>query len=162
MKNVFKDDKGQDWEIKITINTIKRVKELCGVDLMELLAPEKKEGGADLMALHNDIELLINVLYAACKPTADARNISDVDFGELLASGQILDDAVTALLEGMMLFFPPRKSQMVRQMYNKYIETEEKVAQRTEEEVKNLKTDEILDEAFAQVKSGKPLTDLSL
>lgn len=154
MSNVFKDGKGEEWSLNITVNTIRRVKEALGIDLMSIVDEVDAEGNSILHKLHNDIELLINTVYMVCKPQADAKGISDVDFGELMATGDILEEATTALIEGMVLFFPPRRRSVLQAMRKKYMEMEEKAATRIESEMNNIDLDKMMEQALNQQNSG--------
>src|SRR5690606_23834975 len=55
-----------------------------------------------------------DVLYAVVKPEADARNVDDADFGRALA-GDSVAAATTALLEGLVGFFPTPRARLLRQ-----------------------------------------------
>ena len=153
MKNAFKDVNGNEWIANITVGTIRRVKEVLGVDLMTIVDQEKGEESL-LARLHNDIELLVNVIFVVCKPQAETMKVSDEAFGELLATGDILEEAVDALIEGMMLFFPPRRRKVLQVMMDKYKEMEGIAADRIEREVANLDLNQIMDVALPPEISG--------
>lgn len=97
----FKDNSGREWSIEITVAAIKRVRGLAGVDLMEVL-----EGSSGLIEkLVRDPVLLCDVIYAACKPQADERQVSDEAFGASMA-GDAIEHATAALLEELVDFCP--------------------------------------------------------
>ncbi len=99
----FIDVQGRTWSIDITVATLKRVRALVGVDLIEAA------GGTLLDRLVTDPVLLGDVLYACVKPQADERHVSDEEFGKALA-GDVVEAATTALLEAFVAFFPsPRR-----------------------------------------------------
>jgi hypothetical protein len=96
----FHDSKRQPWGISLTIGTVKRVKKLVDVDLLEI-----SKGDPPLITrLTTDVILIADVLCAICKPEADARNVSDEQFAELLG-GDGLINAMNALLEELIDFF---------------------------------------------------------
>lgn len=98
---MFKDNQGREWTVEITVATIKRVRGLAGVDLMEVL-----EGTNGLIEkLVRDPVLLCDVLYAVCKPQADERQVSDEAFGASMA-GDAIEHATAALLEELVDFCP--------------------------------------------------------
>ena len=66
--------------------------------------------------LASDPVLLVDVLYAVCKPEADAQNVSDEDFGRAMA-GDAIEHATTALLDEVIDFFPQAK----RKVFNKIL-----------------------------------------
>lgn len=97
----FTDTEGREWSITITVAAIKRVRELISVDLMDCLAKENPL--IDRMAI--DPVLLVDVLYCLCKPTADMRELTDIQFGESLA-GDVIEQATSAFIEALVAFFP--------------------------------------------------------
>jgi hypothetical protein len=65
----FTDRSGRRWLIQIDVSTIKRVRSLTGVNLLDIVAGELIE------RLSNDPLLLADVLYAVVQPqAADPRN----------------------------------------------------------------------------------------
>ncbi|MEZ6233410.1 MAG: hypothetical protein R3B68_04400 [Phycisphaerales bacterium] len=97
----FTDNQGRPWSVEITVAAIKRVRGLAGVDLMEVL-----DGSNGLIEkLVRDPVLLCDVIYAACKPQADERQISDEAFGASMA-GDAIEHATAALLEELVDFCP--------------------------------------------------------
>lgn len=58
--------------------------------------------------LIRDPVLLCDVVYAVCKPEADALNVSDENFGKAMA-GDAIEHATKALLEELVLFSPSRQ-----------------------------------------------------
>jgi hypothetical protein len=99
--HTFKDNQGREWTVEITVAAIKRVRGLAGVDLMEVL-----EGSNGLIEkLVRDPVLLCDVIYAACKPQADERQVTDETFGASMA-GDAIEHATAALLEELVDFCP--------------------------------------------------------
>jgi len=96
--------------IEVTVATVKRVRALCKVDLNSIVELDKnsKPSAELLERLSSDPVLLVDVLYAVCKPQADKQNITDEDFGEAMA-GDAIEHATTALLEEIVDFFPATK-----------------------------------------------------
>lgn len=97
----FKDNQDREWTVEITVAAIKRVRGLAGVDLMEVL-----EGSNGLIEkLVRDPVILCDVIYAASKPQADERQVSDEAFGASMA-GDAIEHATAALLEELVDFCP--------------------------------------------------------
>lgn len=100
----FKDEEGRPWQLKVNVASIKRVKDLTGIDLLDSV-----EGEVMQRLVANPIDLC-DVLFALVKPQADDKGISDVQFGEGMA-GEAIDHATVAFLEELTDFFPePRRS----------------------------------------------------
>lgn len=110
----FKDNQDRVWEITVNVNTIKRVRDLVHVDLTALHQDEAQR-------VFSDPVLLVNTLYAVCKPQADRTNVSDVVFGESLA-GDHIEAASMALMEEIELFFPASRRPLLRAVREKAVE----------------------------------------
>jgi Ran GTPase-activating protein (RanGAP) involved in mRNA processing and transport len=95
----FCDNAGRTWTVQVNVDAIKRVRDLAQVNLLEVV------DGKLLERLVSDPVLLCDVIYALCKPEAETKNVSDVDFGRAMA-GDAIDAATTALLEELVGFFP--------------------------------------------------------
>jgi hypothetical protein len=97
----FKDNSGRAWTVEINVATLKRVRGLTGVDLMQVI------GGTLIEKLIRDPVLLCDVVYAVCKPEADAATprVSDEEFGKAMA-GDAIDAATSALLDELISFCP--------------------------------------------------------
>ncbi len=98
----FTDNAGRTWTVAVTVDAIKRVRSLVNVDLLEVVE------GKLIDRLYRDPILLCDVLYAVCKPEADAKNITDEEFGRAMA-GDAIDHATKALLEELADFSPSPK-----------------------------------------------------
>jgi hypothetical protein len=109
----FQDNSNRDWTVEINVATVKRVKSLVDVNLLEAL------DGVLLERLIEDPILLCDVLYTVCKPEADERSVSDEDFGRALA-GDVIEAATAALLEALVAFFPPAKRQLLAKALEKF------------------------------------------
>ena len=105
----FTDNAGRSWNISVTVDAIKRVRSLLDVDLMEAAA------GKLIQQLADNPVLLCDVIYCIVKPQADAKEISDEDFGKAMA-GDAIDQATTAFLEDLVNFFPSRKREMLQKV----------------------------------------------
>lgn len=97
----FKDNAGRTWTVNINVATLKRVRGLTGVDLMQVIE------GTLIEKLIRDPVLLCDVVYAVCKPEADAATppVSDEEFGRAMA-GDAIEAATTAVLEELVGFCP--------------------------------------------------------
>lgn len=138
----FNDKNGKQWELSIDYSTIKRVKALCDVQILNLIAVDEKTGlvESDLLdRLIDDPILLVDVLYACCKPQADMLNMSDEDFGRSF-TGEEIERATKVLLDEVVDFFPEPKRTMLRKMINavnRHLEKENQIVKEI------LKTEEI-------------------
>lgn len=102
----FNDNAARSWTVQVNVDAIKRVRDLAQVNLLEVVE------GKLLERLISDPILLCDVIYCLCKPEADTKNVSDVDFGRAMA-GDAIDGATTALLEELVDFFPQAKRRVL-------------------------------------------------
>jgi hypothetical protein len=108
----FVDRAGRIWIVDIDNTTLRRVKSLTGVNLLEAV------DGDLVTRLSTDPLLLGDVLYAICKRQADNQQVSEESFGEGLA-GNAIDDASAALLEGLIGYFPESRRRLLRKAAEK-------------------------------------------
>ncbi len=97
----FRDMKGREWLIQINVAAVKRVRTLVDVDLLGLV----DQGFGNLGKLLSDPVRLVDVLYALCKAEADAKGVTDEQFGEAMA-GDAIEHAADAFLQELTDFFP--------------------------------------------------------
>jgi len=138
----FQDNAGRTWTVSITIDAIKRVRGLLDVDLLEVV------GGKLIDRLITDPVLLCDIVYAVCKPEADAQSVSDEDFGRAMA-GDAIEHATTALLEELVSFSPSPRD---RANLKKVLETTQRVMDKArdliEQKIENGELDRIAGEAL--------------
>lgn len=103
--HTFADNLGRTWYVAVNVSTIRRVRAALGVDLYQLV----DDGMQELGKLVADPVRLADVLYVLCKEDADAKNISDEDFGRALG-GDAITSAAEALVEELVDFFPDERS----------------------------------------------------
>ena len=114
----FTDNTGRTWTLSVTVGTIKRVRALCGVDLANIITMESGKNAERRTAGTFCVPipfLLVDVLFAVCKPEADAKGITDEEFGRAMA-GDAIELAATALLDEIIDFFPGAKRKVFRKI----------------------------------------------
>ena len=99
----FIDSTGRKWVISITIDAVKRCRDLLEINLLE---PEKGDPPL-LTRIGTDEILFCDLLYCLCKPQLDKAGISDQQFGEVLGGDAILS-ASNAFYEELIDFFRKR------------------------------------------------------
>jgi len=101
----FNDSAGRTWQLAITVDAVRRVRDLVGVNLARLIEPREAGGSLPLMTdLEDDLLLLVDVIYALVKPQADAAGVSDEDFGRALG-GEAIAAAHEAFWRELADFF---------------------------------------------------------
>lgn len=101
----FTDNAGRTWTVQINVAAVKRVRGLAGVDLYRLI----EDGFQPLGRLVSDPVALTDVLYCLCKQEADARQVSDEEFGRAMA-GDAITLAADAFVEELIDFFPDART----------------------------------------------------
>lgn len=113
----FHDSAGRSWTLSVNVGTIKRVRALCNINLLDVIKLNEKQevDMALLEQLSSDPVLLVDVLYAVCKEDADKQNISDEDFGRAMA-GDAITEATNALIQDLVDFFPETKRRILNKV----------------------------------------------
>lgn len=115
--HTFQDLTKREWRIIITVGAIRRVQQLTGVDLLEAITTDLPQ-----RLVHNPV-LLVDILYALCKPQAEKDGITDEQFGEAMG-GDSIESATTAFLEELVDFFPQRRRELLQKAVAKHQELE--------------------------------------
>lgn len=143
---------GRAYTVAITIPTLRRVRDLAGVDLMEIL----NGGEGDLLKrLERDPVLLADALYALVKPQADEAKVTDEQFGEQL--GPAIEDATKALVEAMVAFCPnPRKRAALGEVHRKAEAAQERALDLLETRINSPEFDREIDAALGLATTPGP------
>ena len=139
----FSDHSGRPWTVALNVTTLKRIKALCAVDLMEAV----NDGGKLIERLATDPVLLCDVLSAACQEQAQAQSVSDAQFGCAM-TGDAIEGATEALLEELVDFFPKAKREVLRRALQKMHLYEEKFLKAAHLKLDDPKMDEAVDKAI--------------
>jgi len=103
----FVDNAGRTWTIAVHVDSIRRVRDLTGINLANSLSGEFFE------RLATDPLLLCDVIFALVKPETEAQGVSEPDFARGMA-GDAIDRATEALVEGLADFFPNDRRTLLR------------------------------------------------
>ena len=124
----FTDNAGRSWTLAINVDTIRRVRSLVDVDLLQAVE------GKLIERLAADPILLCDVIYVICKPEADQRSISDEEFGRGMA-GDAIELATTSLLEELVDFFPKSRRQLLSKALAKFRHLESKAIELVDQQL---------------------------
>lgn len=150
----FKDNADRSWTVAINVAAIKRVRDLAGVDLMEVL------DGSLIEKLIRDPILLCDVVYAVCKPEADERGISDEEFGHAMA-GDAIEHATTALLEDLVSFCPsPRDRKNLGRVLEATQRVMDKARDMVESKLDSGELEKVAEEALTNARNANPLHEV--
>ena len=100
----FRDERGRDWSIHLSIDAVKRAKALAGFDLMRL-GEIDANGVPNIQRLAVDVVTVCDVAFAVLKPQADKLGVSDAQFAEGLGGDgmRLLQEAVLAEVRDFFL-----------------------------------------------------------
>lgn len=99
----FIDSTGKKWVLSLTIDAVKRCRDLLNLNLLEL-----EKGDPPLLTqIGTDEILFCDLLYCLCKPQLDQAGISNEQFGQSLG-GDAIRSASNAFYEEMIDFFQKR------------------------------------------------------
>ena len=103
----FTDTKERVWEVELNVRQMKRVRDILGIDLVNVIQAGKDGAVATdtLDRVANDPILLVDILWVLCEGQAKAAGVTDDDFGSSLA-GDSISDATKAFLDELVDFFP--------------------------------------------------------
>ena len=103
----FTDTKERVWEVELNVRQMKRVRDVLGIDLVNVIQAGKDGTVATdtLDRVANDPILLVDILWVLCEGQAKAAGVTDDDFGSSLA-GDSISDATKAFLDELVDFFP--------------------------------------------------------
>lgn len=105
--HTFKDENGKEWVVRLDGPKVREARKL-GIDLAAV-------DGSAVQKLTDPV-LLVDTLWILCRTQAQAANVSDVLFGEVLV-GDAIECATDALIEAINDFFPLRLREQMRKMH---------------------------------------------
>lgn len=90
-----------DWKVHLTVGMLAKIRRECGLNLANaVLEPEQF-----LEIIGAEPEKLVAAFWIVCEPQATQLGKTPEEFGGLF-DGEALDQAVKALLDGSIDFFP--------------------------------------------------------
>jgi len=102
--SAFSTTDGTRFLVPVNYLTVKRVRELCGVNVLDILGPGDQLSGF----LADDVQLL-EVVCAVVRPQLKELNWSDDQFFSVV-DGEVIRSATNCLMDEVTEFFPePRK-----------------------------------------------------
>lgn len=144
----FTDNTGRTWSIAINVGAVKRVRSGLDVNLLDAVE------GKLIERLVSDPVLLCDVIFVLCQQEAEARGITDEQFGQAMA-GDAIDSATSALLEELVDFFPSGKRQVLTKALAKLKAFEAKAIELASKRLDDPALEQQLNQALEQL---PPLT----
>lgn len=114
---IFTDTADRPWTLDLNYQEVQRLAAATEINLLTVLDP----GDATLQRLTDDVEFLVDLIWAICEPQARERQIGDEEFGRGF-SGDVLDRAADALIQEIASFFPRRRRELLLKMWGRISE----------------------------------------
>ena len=108
----FKDCKGADWDVEVTLGSLSLVSARTGIDLRHLVTEEH----ATLSELADPAKLFA-VLTTLTESQRTQRGINDEAFGALLNDAELAEHALIAVTRATIDFFPSRSRPLMHQAF---------------------------------------------
>ncbi len=139
----FKDRDGRVWHLRLDIPTMRRIRDVTGVDLTAPLSGRDTDG-ATFRELTTDLIRLVDVLEIACASCAaeNPQLAEGEEFGSVLNEAS-LAAATNALVDEFVDFFQPDRRRALRKLINL---TRQKLESQTQQQL----TDEQLEKIAEQ------------
>jgi hypothetical protein len=122
---IFIDATGETWTIEISVDEIRVLRKEITVDLLSLL----DNNGALLRKLAADPLTLVDVISILCTDQIKRRDLDERGFAKRLV-GHGLEAALDCLIEAIANFTPPRQGAVIRQMWAKTRELDQRAMDR--------------------------------
>ena len=153
----FTDSQGREWQIAITVGSIKQVRDLLDVNLAELT-----DGDPPLLTrLEIDIVLLCDVIYALVKPQADESGVTDEQFGAALG-GEAIRAAHDAFWEELADFFRSLSHTDQARAIDKQLQLVAAVTDKAVQKIDDLQIDDVVEQAFTESAGNSPASSVSI
>jgi uncharacterized protein YuzB (UPF0349 family) len=110
----FQTSDGAKYEIAVNVATVKRVRDLTGINLLGLVGDQKA-----VSELFEDDVKFCEVLCAVVRPQLEAAGKSDDDFFAAI-NGDVIETAAEALLAEIVNFFQEPRRSLLRKAMEKY------------------------------------------
>jgi hypothetical protein len=121
----FRTTDGLEWQIAVNVATVKRVRDLAGVDLLAVV-----DDAGPLQAIFGDHVKFSEVLCAAVRPQLADRDMGDDEFFATI-DGAVIEAAAEALIGEIVDFFQEPRKGLLKKALAKYQEALAKVNSRT-------------------------------
>ena len=152
----FKDSTGREWTLSITIDAVKRIRDLLKIDLLDLFGGEPPL----LTRLDTDVILLCDTIFVAVKPQADTAGVSSEQFGAALGGDAIIA-ARDAFMEALSDFFQSLRRPEVVKAISKQTELVAAAVNLAGLRIESLDVPKMLSETFGATSTNLPASSAS-
>jgi hypothetical protein len=118
----FKTLDGKEWLVEVNYLTVKRVRDLCGVNVLDICNLDKET----LSGWVSDDIKVLEVICAVVRPQLATLDMADDEFFAA-CDGGVLKEAVERLVDQVSDFFQEPRKGLVKKVIQKLRETERKM-----------------------------------
>jgi hypothetical protein len=118
----FKTLDGREWLVEVNYLTVKRVRDLCGVNVLDICNLDKET----LSGWVADDLKVLEVICAVVRPQLATLDMADDEFFSA-CDGGVLKEAVERLVDQVSDFFQEPRKGLVKKVIQKLRETERKM-----------------------------------
>ena len=134
---VFQDAKSTEWTIDLNASTLRRVQALLSINLTLPNDKDAVTGQTLGERIVRDTMLVVDVLWAVCKPQAETLGLTEEQFAERLGGGT-LRAAKTVLIEEWADFFQKLGQDEMAQAIAKTAELQTAIGAETLKQIERL------------------------
>lgn len=138
---IFRDLKGREWRLQITVGTVRKVRSVLKLDLYDV----SSEGFIKVIV--DDTEKLVDMFYLLLEDQAKELDVNEQSFAEGFG-GDTIDEATTAFLNELTNFFPQSKREPAKKILAKTRKLVGMATEKLMQKVDQLDENEILDMAM--------------
>ncbi len=142
---IVKDLQEREWELVITVGTVKRVRSKTGLDIYKI------EGGDFIDTIVNDPEKFCDMFWAILEKQAIEKGVSELEFAEGFG-GEVIEDLTNAFLEELTDFFHPSKRAPMKAALAKTQKLVEMAGKRVEAEIQGMDLEKEVDTVMEHMK----------
>lgn len=107
----FKDGEDRTWHFRVDVLAVRRVKEHCEIDLLDLADPRSDT----FTRIGQDVLLLADVMVTLLEPQLEEADVTAEDFFSALDSEELVEAAAKACMEAVINFSrKPRAAVMTK------------------------------------------------
>lgn len=143
----FKDGEGREWVLSVNVSSIQHVRDDLKVDLLQVA------DGKLIERFMSDPILVGDIAWCLCREQAEGRNITETQFASAMG-GDAIEQALTALLEEIIDFFPSRKRDVLRKAFARLTALQDELIDIAEARIDSKELDDEIGQALASLAKG--------
>lgn len=111
----FKDTAGREWRCICNVHTMSRVRKETGLDLTKTINKDSNV----IETIAGDVSVFFEVMLALLHDQMVEQNVSPEEFGAAINDEDVVGEALQALVEGILDFFPADRRGPLKMAFRK-------------------------------------------